>query len=186
RLGYSTVRHQCALDFRSSQSMAANIDYIVDTAHYPEITIRITPRAVPRKVDPFDLRPVLLFVAFVVTPNSSQHRRPGPFDDQITALIRAHRPAVASHHIGLDPGERLRARTGLRRRRSRNRRDHDRAGFRLPPRIDDRASLFSDHFAIPHPRLGVDRFANRAEQTQARQVVLQRPLLAPFYERANR
>src|SRR6185503_3407535 len=52
--------------------------------------------------------------------------------------------------------------------------------------IDDGTSLFSDHLAIPHPRLRVDRFANRAEQTQARQVVLQRPLLTPFYERANR
>ena len=43
----------------------------------------------------------------------------------------------------------------------------------------------SDLFVIPHPRFRVDRFADRAEQTQTRQIVLGRPLIAPFDESAD-
>ena len=39
---------------------------------------------------------------------------------------------------------------------------------------------------VPHPLLGVDRFADGAEQAQAGQVVLIRPLVAPLDEGADR
>ena len=83
------------------------------------------------------------------------------------------------------PGKRSGRGAGLGRRGAGKRRDHDRAGFSLPPRVDDRTLLFADDFVIPHPGFRIDRLADRAEQTQARKIVFERPLLAPFDERAD-
>ena len=46
--------------------------------------------------------------------------------------------------------------------------------------------LAADDGAVPHPRLGVDGLAHRAEQAQARQVVGQRVVVAPLHEGADR
>ena len=46
------------------------------------------------------------------------------------------------------------------------RRDHDVAGFGLPPGVDNRAALAADMFVIPHPGLGIDRFTDGAEQAK--------------------
>ena len=66
------------------------------------------------------------------------------------------------------PGNGRVADPGFVRRDARQRRDHDRAGFRLPPGIDDRAALAADVPVIPDPRFGIDRLADRSEQPQAR------------------
>ena len=60
------------------------------------------------------------------------------------------------------------------------------AGFGLPPGVDDRAAPFPDDLSIPHPRFRIDWLADSAQQAQARKIVFQRPVLAPFDERANR
>ncbi len=93
---------------------------------------------------------------------------------------------AAIDHVGDDAEERERGRARLRRGRPRQRGDHDASGFRLPPRVDDRAAAPADDPVIPHPRLGVDRLAHGAEQPQAGQVVRRRPLFAPAVERADR
>ena len=82
--------------------------------------------------------------------------------------------------------QRPRRRPRLRRDRPRNRRDHDVPRLRLPPGVDDRATVAADDFAVPHPGFGIDRFAHGAEQAQAAHVVLFRPLVAPLDEGANR
>ena len=64
-------------------------------------------------------------------------------------------------------------------------RDHDHAGFGLPPGIDDGAAVAADDLVVPHPGFGIDRLADGAEQAQARQVVLLRPLVAPLDEGAD-
>ena len=60
-----------------------------------------------------------------------------------------------------------------------------RAGFGLPPGVDDGAAVAADDFAIPHPGFGVDGLADGAEQAQAGQVVLFGPLVAPLDEGAD-
>src|ERR1019366_223358 len=65
------------------------------------------------------------------------------------------------------------------------RRDHDRAGLRLPPRVDDGAAFVADDVVVPHPRLGIDRFADGAEEAEGTEVVFVRPLIAPAHERAD-
>ena len=44
----------------------------------------------------------------------------------------------------------------------------------------------ADVLAVPEPRLGVDRLADRAEQPQRRQVELRRDVVAPLHERPDR
>ena len=84
------------------------------------------------------------------------------------------------------PGIGTCAEPGLSVVRPGQRADHDRAGLGLPPGVDDRGRAAADHLAVPHPRLGVDRLADRAEQAQARQVELLRDLAAELHERADR
>src|SRR5215213_905852 len=100
------MRHERALNFRSSESMSAYINNIIDPAHYPKIAVPIAARAVTCKIDTFNLRPVLLLVTFVVAPDRSEHRRPRPFDHQIATFMWTNRLAVARHHVGLDSRKR--------------------------------------------------------------------------------
>ena len=89
-------------------------------------------------------------------------------------------------HRGVDRRERPRGRAGLERRHARERGDHDHPGLGLPPRVDDRRVAQAHVLAVPHPRLGVDRLADRAEQAQRRQVVAGRVLGSPLHVGADR
>src|SRR6185369_9317192 len=64
-------------------------------------------------------------------------------------------------------------------------RDDDGAGFRLPPRVDDRTAIAADVLAIPHPRFRIDRLTDGPEEPEPRKIVLRRPVVAPFHESAN-
>ncbi len=46
------------------------------------------------------------------------------------------------------------------------RRNHDAAGFGLPPGIDDGAAAVANDAVVPKPGFRVDRLTDRAEQTQ--------------------
>src|SRR5439155_17304483 len=70
--------------------------------------------------------------------------------------------------------------------RARNRSEHNVPGFGLPPGIDDWAAVVADHFAVPHPRLGIDWFTNRAQQAQAVELVFFGPLISPLQKGPNR
>src|SRR6266849_5549179 len=165
--------------------MAADIDHVIDATHDPEVAVRVAPGAVAGKIDVLDLRPILLSITFIVAPDGSEHRRPGTRNYEITAFGWTNRLAVARHDVGFDAGKRFRRRAGFGRRRTGERADHDRAGFRLPPGVHNGTTALADDFAIPHPGFGIDRLANGAEQAQAGKIVLQRPVLAPLDESAN-
>ena len=51
------------------------------------------------------------------------------------------------------------------------RRDHVAAGLGLPPGVDDRAAAAADGLVVPHPRFGIDRLADGAEDAQRLEVV---------------
>src|SRR5262249_23728280 len=63
--------------------------------------------------------------------------------------------------------------------------DHDGAGFRLPPCVDDRAAIVADFLAIPHPGFGVDGLADSTEQAKGVELVFVDVLIAPLNECAN-
>src|SRR5690606_28583377 len=64
--------------------------------------------------------------------------------------------------------------------------DHDAAGLGLPPGVHHGGAVAADVLAVPDPCLGVDRFADRAQDAQGRQVELGGDLVAPLHERADR
>src|SRR5690606_16939988 len=63
--------------------------------------------------------------------------------------------------------------------------DHDPAGLRLPPGVDDGAAVAAYDAAVPDPRLGVDGLAHGAYEAQAREVVALRVLRAELDEGAD-
>jgi len=60
------MANQRAFDFRSAEPMAGDVQNIIDSADDPKISILIATRAITRKIVPFELAPVLLFVALLV------------------------------------------------------------------------------------------------------------------------
>src|SRR4029077_6097832 len=131
-------------------AVAGDVHHVVDAAEEPEIAVLVALRAVSREVDPGPLRPVLRLVALRIAVDPAQHRRPRAHDGEVAA---ADLDAVAAlvEDCRLDAGERLRRRAGLRGHDSGQRRDEDRAGLGLPPRVDDGAALAADVLPVPHP-----------------------------------
>jgi hypothetical protein len=91
----------------------------------------------------------------------------GLLQHQVAAAAGRHRIAFARDHVGFDARQRTRRRARLGGRRARQRRDHDHAGFGLPPGVHDGAAVVADVLAIPHPGFGIDRLADGAQQAQA-------------------
>ena len=113
--------------------------------------------------------------AFVITEHRAGLAGPALEQHKIAADFLAWCPredgAVGLHQRRLNAEERPGCAAGLQRRGTGQRRDQRAAGFGLPPRIDDGQLLLADDPVIPVPRLRIDRFANRAEQPQARQIM---------------
>src|SRR4051794_29460732 len=131
--------------------MAADVHDIVDAPEYPEIAIIIAPRCVASEIAPGHAGPVLLRETIRIAPDIANHTGPGLPDDQIPLAIVFDWLAFGVDYLGDHSRQRQRCRARLERHRSRRRRDHDGSGFGLPPGIDDRATLFSDHLVIPLP-----------------------------------
>ena len=68
---------------------------------------------------------------------------------------------------------------------TRHRCNHKPAGLRLPPCINEGASVSADFFVVPHPGLRIYRLADGAKDSQGIQFVLGRPLVSKTHQRAN-
>ena len=101
-------------------------------------------------------------------------------------MARRHRRPRGIDNFGDDARQRQRAASRFRRRAARQRAHHDPAGLRLPPRVDDRAAFAADHLVVPHPSLGIDPFADGAEEAEAREVAAFDVLHSPLHEGADR
>src|SRR5579871_3802946 len=139
--------------------MSANVQHVVNAPHDPEIAVFVFARAVAGEVHAGDLRPVILDVAVGIAIHGAQHAGPRPLEDKESAATIRYRLAIHSDDFGYDSGEWLRRRARLRRDGAGNRREHHVSGFGLPPRVDDRTTVATDGFAVPHPRFRVDRLA---------------------------
>src|SRR5690606_21377258 len=112
--------------------------------------------AVARQVVPLELfGEIGLFEALRITPDRADHRRPRTAHHQESALAALDLFAGLVDDGGIDARQRQRAGTRLERRHARQRRDHVRAGFGLPPGVDHRATLAADVVVIPDPGLWV-------------------------------
>src|SRR5215470_8319245 len=138
------MRNKRTLYFRSSETMPADIYHIVDAAHDPEIAVFITSRAIAGKINSLDLRPVLFAIPSIITPDGTQHRRPGLLDDQVASFIWPNWFSVARHYVGVDSRERKGCGTGFSWSGAGKRCDHDGAGFSLPPGIHNRTTTLTN------------------------------------------
>ena len=173
--------------------MPRHVHHVVDAAHHPDGAVGVVIRAVAGEVPALlgEPGPVGLDVPFGVTPDAAQHGRPRLVQDQVAAdvltLVVARRDliAVVVDDLGRDARQRPHRRTGFGRGHPGQRGDHRGARLGLPPGVDDGEAVRADHLAVPAPRLGVDRFADRTQQPQTGQVVRVGDLAAPLHERPD-
>ena len=149
--------------------MAGDVEYVVDTSHDGEVAcLGVAHRTVTGQIGSAAEvhREVGFLVALRVAPDGTNHRGPRFLDDQEAAFAPFDISAGFVDDRRLDARKRQRAGTGNERCHAGQGRNDMAAGFRLPEGIDDRAALAAHHRVVPHPGFGVDRLANRAQQSQ--------------------
>src|SRR5207253_11394459 len=129
----------------------------------PEVALLIALRAVTSEIDVLPLAPVDLAIAFVVAPDRAEHAGPRFRDGEIAAADFHLVPFAVEEHR-FNAWKRNGRRSGFRGGHAGQRRDHDAAGLRLPPRVDDGTAPAADVLLIPHPCLRIDWLSNRAEE----------------------
>src|SRR6266571_5915251 len=97
------MANQRAFDFRSAETMAGDVQNIIDSADDPKISILIATRAITRKIVPFEFAPVLLFVTLLVAVNAAQHCRPRASNDQFSADVRSDFVSFFIDNCRVDP-----------------------------------------------------------------------------------
>ncbi|CCK16116.1 hypothetical protein BN136_2126 [Cronobacter universalis NCTC 9529] len=111
--------------------------------------------------------------------------RPGVGNDQVAFGGTLLRIAFVIHQRWLHAEERTRGGTGFEFGRAGQRRNHEAAGFGLPPGVDDRAFFIADFLPVPLPRFRVNRLADGTENAQRRTVSPVDSLVAFRHQRAN-
>ncbi|CCK04012.1 hypothetical protein BN129_2760 [Cronobacter sakazakii 701] len=111
--------------------------------------------------------------------------RPGVGNDQIAFRRALLRIAFVIHQRWLHAEERTRGGTGFQFSRAWQRRNHEAAGFGLPPGVDYRAFFITDFLPVPLPRFRVDRLTDRPEDAQRRTVSAVDSFIAFRHQRAN-
>ncbi|MNY29226.1 hypothetical protein D3C86_1632570 [compost metagenome] len=112
--------------------------------------------------------------------------RPAVDDAEIAVSRPFQHVAFGIDKLRLHAEERPRRRARFQIGRTRQRRDENAAGLRLPPSIDDRALVFADHMVIPLPCFRVDRLTHRAEKTDAGARRALNELVARPHQRSER
>src|SRR6266581_4941465 len=153
-----------------------------------EITIRVAEGVVPGIVESRKPGPVDLAISFRVLVDCHEHPGPGLLDDQESLLAGSEPVTFLVDDISFYSRHWKRGRAGLQRDKAetRARRDHNPASLSLPPSINNGTTALSYHVKIPLPGSGIDRFADRSQQTQAVKIVLLGEIVSVAHQRADR
>ena len=73
RLGDLWVVHQGRLHFHGADSVAGDVDYVINPAQQPEVAILVQLGAVSGEIDVRVARPILLNIPFFITVNGAEH-----------------------------------------------------------------------------------------------------------------
>ena len=149
-----------AFDFCGAEAVAGNIEHIVEAADDPEVSLFVATGAVACGVEAFVIGPVGFFVAVLVAIDRADHRWPWFADHEAAVLVGFAFLAGIVEDGGIDAEEGQGCGAGLAGGGTGQGGDHDRAGFGLPPGVDDRAFAAADFLVIPVPCFGVNRFAD--------------------------
>ena len=164
--GNFRVAHERALDFRRADAMAGNIDDIVHATEQPVIAIGIHAATVAGEIHIFVGGKIGVDETVVVAPSRPHNSRPRFFNAQFSAFVRFAFGAVVAQNNRLDAKKGATGAAGFECVRAGQGRDKMTASLRLPPSIHDGTTLAADVFVIPHPRFGIDRFADGAEHAE--------------------
>src|ERR1051325_2094928 len=185
-LGDLWMRDERALDLGGAEAVAGDIDDIVNATGDPVETVSVAARAVTGEVKPFEGREIAFDKALVIAIDGAHLAGPGTRKAEIALGNTVERLAVAIDDDRLDTEDGPRRRTRFERRRTGDRRDQNAARLGLPPGADGRGALVADMIVIPEPGFGVDRLADRAEETQRFAAGLAGVILALAHKRADR
>src|SRR6516165_10508483 len=100
------MRNQGTFDLHRPESMARNINHVINPAHNPKVTVLVTPGTIASEVHSCDLAEILLLVALGIPKDGTQHPQPWSLDDEKTTLIGRHGTAIAGYNIGCDTWQR--------------------------------------------------------------------------------
>src|SRR5690606_39129525 len=184
--GHELVRHQRRLDLGAAQAVPGYAQHVVGAAQNPEVAVFVALGVVAGQIHALELAGEIAgLVPVFVAPYRTDHGRPGAPDDQQPAGTGRQLVTRLVDHCGVDTGQRQRAGTGLEGRGTRQWRKNMPAGFGLPPRVDHGAARTAHVLEVPDPRLGVDGFAHRTEQSQTGQVVVARMVVGVLFRRLD-
>ncbi|CCJ90048.1 hypothetical protein BN132_1976 [Cronobacter turicensis 564] len=156
--------------------MPRYVQHVVHAPGYPVVTA---------EVHVFKRREIGLLETFVIAKQRARLPRPGIGNDQVALCRALLRIAFVIHQRRLHAEERTRGGTGFQFGRAGQRRNHEAAGFGLPPGVDDRAFFIADFLPVPLPRLRVNRLADGTKNAQRRTVSPVDSLIAFRHQRAN-
>ena len=162
-LSHCLVRDKCTFNLGSAESVARDIEHIIEPSDDGEIPLLVTDGTVTSGIHTGVVTPVSILIAFFITVNRTQHTWPWLADDQPATFVRLTLLAFFIKNGGINAKERHGGSTRPDRRATRHRRNHDGTGLGLPPGVNDRAAAAADLIVIPHPCLRVDRFTDGSE-----------------------
>ena len=93
--------------------MTRNVHHVVNASQQPNVAVFVKLCAVASEVNTLELRPVGLFVAVWVAPNSSQHTWPWLVDNQQTGVVQAEFCAFIIKNLDAQSRQRALGRTWL-------------------------------------------------------------------------
>ncbi len=181
------MAHQGTLNFHGAQAMAGHVDHVVYPTHHPEVAIRIAAGTIAREIDVTaiswpDVFPVTAAEPLWIAVHVAQHSRPGAPDRQITAGVHPLGHPFQVNNVSGDSRQGQGGRTWLGGGSPRQGTNHHSTSFGLPPGIDNWTAPMTNHIAVPHPGLWIDRFPHAAKYAQTAHVVAVRHLATVFHE----
>ena len=157
------VLSDCAFYFGCAESVPGDVQYVIDAAGNPVVAVFIAQHAVACHVIAGEPPEIGIDESPVVCVNSAHDTGPGCFDAEIPACgVAFYFVACLVQNHGFDAEERERRGARFHRGCCGQGSHQNAAGFGLPPRINDGASVFADGVVIPEPFRFLNRFAYRA------------------------
>ena len=158
----SRVQYQRALYLCRSKSVPGNVDYVIDAPGNPIEAILVPARTIAGEIVTGVGGEVSFDAALMVAVNAANLTWPAIAEHQVSGCCAFYFVAIGIQKSSLHAKEGCRCRARFEIGYARDWRDHDRPGFCLPPRIDDRAARIAYYVVIPFPSLWIDWFAYRA------------------------
>src|SRR5215216_6016401 len=162
-LGHGLVGDERAFDLHGADAVTRDVHHVVYPARDGVVTILIPLGSVLDEVLVAEPLPIGLAVTLGILVDRAEHARPRPGDDQVPLTGAFDRVVFLVVDVDEDAGEGPGGAARLGRGQAGQRRNHDAAGLRLPPRIHDGAITLADVLLVPLPRPRVDGLADGAQ-----------------------